>query len=149
MNILTWLGKRFTVYWFTDYWKRQFAPRMIWSLVPPCNRLHKFSSKVSSLKSFLGSSFWKKKSLHTQGSRVCHSVGGMGRRCLWGAHLHPMSFLKSSPSKPMPPLDAPLTHLKMKPPSPTEKQTPLLKLEAPYHEMIPRKSRINNNLKSS
>ena len=38
--------------------------------------------------------------------------------------------------------------LKMKPPS-FEKQTPLLKREAPFHEMIPRKSTIINNLKSS
>ena len=35
-----------------------------------------------------------------------------------------------------------LPHLKMKPPTP-------LKREAPFHEMIPRKSTINNNLKSS
>ena len=35
-------------------------------------------------------------------------------------------------------------HLKMKP-LPYEKQTPPLKHEAPFHEMIPRKSTVNNN----
>ena len=40
----------------------------------------------------------------------------------------------------------PHPHLKMKPP-PSEKQPPLLKHETPFHEMIPRKSAINNNLK--
>ena len=40
-------------------------------------------------------------------------------------------------------------HLKMKPP-PSEKQpSHPLKCEAPFHEIIPRKSTINNNLKSS
>ena len=41
--------------------------------------------------------------------------------------------------------------LKNEPPPQSEKQTPLppLKREAPFHEMIPRKSTINNNLKSS
>ena len=39
-------------------------------------------------------------------------------------------------------------HLKSPPPS--EKQPPPpLKCEAPFHEMIPRKSTNNNNLKSS
>ena len=47
----------------------------------------------------------------------------------------------------------PPPHLKMKPPL-SEKQplpppSPLLKREVPFHEMIPRKSTINNNLKSS
>ena len=32
---------------------------------------------------------------------------------------------------------------------PSEKQTPPLKREVPFHEMIPRKNTINNNLKSS
>ena len=32
---------------------------------------------------------------------------------------------------------------------PSEKQIPPLKCEAPFHEMIPRKNTINNNLKSS
>ena len=54
-------------------------------------------------------------------------------------------FLKTSPTK----TDAP-THpsLKMKL-SPSEKQTPLFKYEIPFHEMIPRKITINNNLESS
>ena len=40
MNIPTWLGKRFTVYWFTDYWK----------IIPlPIN----FPPKLSPLKLFL------------------------------------------------------------------------------------------------
>ena len=55
-----WLGKRFTVSLFTDYWEMHLAPPMIWSVVPPCIPLHKFSPKVSPMKRFLGSSFWKK-----------------------------------------------------------------------------------------
>ena len=42
----------------------------------------------------------------------------------------------------------PLPHLKMKLP-PSEKQPPPLKHDTPFYEMIPRKSTINNNLKSS
>ena len=42
----------------------------------------------------------------------------------------------------------PPPHLKMKP-APSEKQTLPLKREAPFHEMIPRKSTIYNILKSS
>ena len=40
---------------------------MIWLLVPPCTSHDKFSPKVSPMKSFLGSSLWRKKippSLH-------------------------------------------------------------------------------------
>ena len=50
----------------------------------------------------------------------------------------------------MPPMGHPLPpHLKMKL-SPSEKQPPPpLKCEVPFHEMIPRKSTLNNNLKSS
>ena len=49
----------------------------------------------------------------------------------------------------MPPRGAP-TYLKMKPPI-SEKQLspPPLKREAAFHEMISRKSTINDNLKSS
>ena len=39
------------------------------------------------------------------------------------------------------------SHLKMKPPH--LKNTDLLKREAPFHEMIPKKSTIKNNLKSA
>ena len=51
----------------------------------------------------------------------------------------------------MPPWGAP-PPLKYKAPPPIEKQTltpPPLKSEAPFHEMIVRESKINNNLKSS
>ena len=51
------------------------------------------------------------------------------------------------PSKLMPPMGR-SPSLKNKAPS-SEKQTPLLKCKAPIHEMIPRKSTMNNNLKSS
>ena len=40
-------------------------------------------------------------------------------------------------------------HLKMKPTQLKNKLPPPLKREAPFHELIPRKSTINNNLKSS
>ena len=59
-------------------------------------------------------------------------------------------FLKNSPPEPMlspwgtPPLKNEAHHLKNTPPPP-----PQLKHETPFHEMIPRKSTIDNNLKSS
>ena len=65
---------------------------------------------------------------------------------------HPTIFFEPSPSsKVMAPM-VHTSHLKMKRPLPqSEKQAPLpsLKREAPFHEMIPRKSTIINNLKSS
>ena len=78
--------------------------------------------------------------------RVSHSgkEGGMG-----GAPRPSYNFLETpSPIKTDAPPWGVTPHLKMKPP-PSEKQTPPLKREAPFHEMIPRKSTINNNLKSS
>ena len=61
---------------------------------------------------------------------------------------HPTNFFKNPPSKLMPPMGC-TPFLKMKP-SPSEKQPlPPLKCEAPFHEMIPRKRTITNNLKSS
>ena len=50
-------------------------------------------------------------------------------------------FLKSLPPKPMPPMGVP-------PPRPLKNEAPPLKHETPFHEMIPIKSTINNNLKS-
>ena len=60
---------------------------------------------------------------------------------------NPTLFFENLLSKPMSLPMGCTPHLKMKPPS--EKQTPPLKRKAPFHEMIPRKSTINNNLKSS
>ena len=59
-----------------------------------------------------------------------------------------LQFFSRAPShsKSMPPMGR-TPHLKMKPPQ-SEKQTPPLKREATFHEMVPRKSTINN-LKSS
>ena len=72
--------------------------------------------------------------------------------CVWGGHGRaPLTILRffepPPPSKPMPPMGH-TPHLKMKLPL-SEKQTLPLKREAPFHKMIPRKSTINNNLKSS
>ena len=78
--------------------------------------------------------------------RVSHSWGGGW----WGVGRHPILqfFSKTPPSKPMPPMGH-TSHLKLEAP-PSEKQPPPpMKSEAPFHEMIPRKSAINNNLKSS
>ena len=68
----------------------------------------------------------------------------------WGTLPHPTIFFEPPPpSKLMPPMGHPPPHLKMKL-SPSEKQPPPpLKCEVPFHEMIPRKSTLNNNLKSS
>ena len=76
--------------------------------------------------------------------RVSHSGGD------WGAPPYLTIFFKNSPPKPMLALwgTPPLPHLKMKLP-PSEKQPPPLKHDTPFYEMIPRKSTINNNLKSS
>ena len=67
-----------------------------------------------------------------------------------GMPPHPMIFFEPPlPSKLMSPMGH-TPYLKMKPP-PSEKKPPLppLKHEAPFDEMIPRKSTIINNLKSS
>ena len=54
-------------------------------------------------------------------------------------------FRKPPPApKPMPPHRAPSP-----PPSDLKMKPPLLKYETPFHEMIPRKNTINNNLESS
>ena len=71
-----------------------------------------------------------------------------------GRRPHPTIFSKTPPSKLMPSHWVPPPHLKMKsypPPPPIWKRnpTPRSKREAPFHELIPGKSTINNNLKSS
>ena len=54
-----------------------------------------------------------------------------------------LEFFQKTPHQTWcPSMGQPPPHLKMKPATP-------LKREAPFHEMIPRKSKINNNLKSS
>ena len=57
-------------------------------------------------------------------------------------------FRTPPPSKPMPPHGALAPNLKMKPPH-LKNNPPSLKREVPFHELIPRKGAINNNLKSS
>ena len=68
----------------------------------------------------------------------------------WGGHplRHPTIFFVTPLSKPMPHMGCP--PFKLKPP-PHLKNNPFppLKHEALFHEMIPRKDTINNNLKSS
>ena len=68
--------------------------------------------------------------------------GGMGG----GGHSPPIQqfFSKTLPSKPMLP-PSPLKNEA----SPSKKQIPPLKREAPFHEMITSKITINNNLESS
>ena len=73
--------------------------------------------------------------------------GGMGE--VGGRTPHPTIFFKKPFIKTdVPPRGAHL-HLKMKPPHLKKHPFPPLKREAPFHEMIPRKSTINNNLQSS
>ena len=85
--------------------------------------------------------------------RVSHSGGGgwggggSGGGGMSGGDRHPAIFFENPPIK----TDAPLwgiPQLKNEA-RPSEKQIPPLKHETPLHEMIPRKSTINNNLKSS
>ena len=69
-------------------------------------------------------------------------VGGGGSMGCTPSIL-PFFFEKTRPPKPMPPHGAP-SHLKMKPPI---WKTPPYWNMTRFHEMIPRKSTINNNLK--
>ena len=76
--------------------------------------------------------------------RVCHSRGGA-----WGAWGHPPSywFFRKPPTKTNAPSGVTTPPLKNEV-LPSEKETPSLKDETPFHEMIPRRSIINNNLES-
>ena len=113
------------------------------------NHLKGFSSLGAFIKQRLisGFSFFYIMCLH----RVSHSWGGgMGHRGgTKGAHPpHPTIFSKTPPSKLM---SSPMGHtpsLKNEPPH-LKNTTRPLKHEIPLNEMIPRKSTINNNLKSS
>ena len=75
--------------------------------------------------------------------RVSHSEGA------WGVSPHPTIFFETSPppSKQMPIPIHP--SLKNEAPRSEKQPPPALKREVSFHEMIPRKSTINNNLKSS
>ena len=72
---------------------------------------------------------------------------GFPRWGAWGCPSILGFFLETPLSKPMPSMGC-TPHLKIKPPHLKNKPNPL-KREALFHEMIPRKSTINNNLKSS
>ena len=64
---------------------------------------------------------------------------------------HPTIFFKTPPlpSKPMPPMGCTPPLKDEAPPYEKHPPSPLMKPKAPANEMIPRKSTINNNLKSS
>ena len=76
---------------------------------------------------------------------ITHRVSHSG-----GCHPPPTIFRKTSIKTNAPQLGAPPFPLKNEA-SLSEKYppSPLLKREAPFHEMIPRKTEINNNLKYS
>ena len=74
--------------------------------------------------------------------RVSHSGGHRGG----GTPSHSTIFFQKTPSKPMP---SHWAHPQLKNEDPHLKNKPPLKHEVPFHEMTPRKSTINNNLKSS
>ena len=77
--------------------------------------------------------------------RFCENIG----RAWGGASSILRFFLKPPPPTKTDAFPWGTPHLKIKP-HPSEKQPPpQLKHETPFHEMIPRKSTINNNLKSS
>ena len=73
----------------------------------------------------------------------------LGFLIVGGHPPNPVNFFETLPShiKLIPPHGA-SPHLKMKSSHLKNKPLPPLKREAPYHEMIPRKSTINNDLKS-
>ena len=77
--------------------------------------------------------------MKTYSARVSHSGGGHGGLRFFSKILPPIKT--DAPQWGAPPLknEAPLS----------EKQTSLLKSEAHFYEMIPTKSTISNNLKSS
>ena len=75
-------------------------------------------------------------------------VGGMGDTpCPPPPIL--LIFSKTPPTKTDVPHMEHAPHLKMTPQSEKQPPPPSLKHETPFHEMLPRKSTINNNLKSS
>ena len=76
---------------------------------------------------------------------ITHRVSHSG-----GCHPPPTIFRKTSIKTNAPQLGAPPFPLKNEAPlSEKYPPSPLLKREAPFHEMIPRKTEINNNLKYS
>ena len=78
--------------------------------------------------------------MKTYSARVSHSGGGQGGLRFFSKILPP-PIKTDAPQWGAPPLknEAPLS----------EKQTSLLKSEAHFYEMIPTKTTISNNLKSS
>ena len=64
-----------------------------------------------------------------------------------GAPSHLTNFLEPPLPKPMPPMGHPHPPLKNEAPTIWKTTPPLLKHETPFHDMIPRKSTIINNLK--
>ena len=130
---------------------RRVCPKCSWKLVSSYIRL------VSSVQDF----FFQFRFSFTNNiykSLDCSGWGGhffnssLQRWEAWGAPPLPIVcfFSKTPPSKPMPLPMGRTLHSKIK--SPIWKTTPPpppLKRKAPFHEMIPRKSAINNNLKSS
>ena len=105
----------------------------------------KFSRIPSSLKCIANCKLWYVNSnpgAYIQWGRVFHSGGA------WGVPTLPpppsYNFFWNPPIK----TDAPHgahSLLKNEAPSPSKKQKPPLKSEAPFHEMIPRKSTIKSS----
>ena len=108
------------------------------------NHLKGFSSLGAFIKQRLisGFSFFYIMCLH----RVSHSWGARGEE--GGTPSPSYNFFQKPPIRTDAPPMGHTHHLKMKPPH-LKNKPPSLKCEAPFHEMIPRKSTINNNLKSS
>ena len=111
----------------------------------------KFKSKIYQFNHFNGLWKWpqKKRSLKLNFTTPLQGFPWCGGGGAWGVSPHPTIFFETPPLKLMPPHGAtPCLHLKMKPPIwKTNAPPPLpLKRKAPFHEMIPGKSTINNNL---
>ena len=111
-------------------------PRLSWSALETMGNANSYFNWPLEFPHYIFSIYTPKKSQVLTGFPIVgRTWGGCPPLCY--------NFFEKLPIKPdAPPWGTPTPHLKMKPPNP-------LKHEAPFHEMIPRKSTINNNLKSS
>ena len=109
-----------------------------WKKVTPSFLATPFSKSWGSVKPPFLKIWLEAQSLPLQKGRVSHS---------WGGGRHPshamLFFEKPQHQNRCPPLKNEAPHLENNPPSLPWKR------ETPFHEMIPRKSTVNNNLNSS
>ena len=110
-------------------------PRLSWSPLETVGNANSYFNWPLELPHYIFSIYTPKKFQVLTGFPIVGRAWG-------GCSPYPTMFLKTLPHQTWcSSMGRPPHHLNMKPPTP-------LKCEAPYHETIPRKSTINNNLKS-